>query len=202
LLGHVGVAVEATLERCGFFPAGGGEIRIRIRPARHLLPLRLEARGALRRTYAQAIVANLPVDIAARELAVVRARMMLPDSALQVVDDRPASGPGNALLIVQEYAHVTEVSTGFGQRGLRAETLAQRTVDEATRFARSEAAVGEHLADQLLLPLALAGSGSFTTLAPSSHAQTNIEVIEQFLPVRFARTQRAADLWRIELAPR
>jgi RNA 3'-terminal phosphate cyclase (ATP) len=45
----------------------------------------------------------------------------------------------------------------------------------------------------------LAGGGSFTTLALSSHAQTNIEVIEQFLPVRFVRAQRAADLWRIEV---
>jgi RNA 3'-terminal phosphate cyclase (ATP) len=202
LLKRMGVEVEATLERCGFFPAGGGEIRIRVAPAGRLVPLRLEARGALRCTRAEAIVANLPVEIALRELAVVRAGLRLPDSALRAVDDRPASGPGNALLIVQEYEHVTEVSTGFGERGLRAETLAQRAVEEAMRFARSDAAVGEHLADQLLLPLALAGGGSFTTLTPSSHAQTNIDVIEQFLPVKFVRTQRGADLWRIEVTPR
>jgi RNA 3'-terminal phosphate cyclase (ATP) len=202
LLKRMGAEVEATLERRGFFPAGGGEIRIRVAPATHLDPLRLEARGALRRASAEAVVANLPVEIARRELAVVRAAMQLPDTALRVVEERLATGPGNALLIVQEYEHVTEVSTGFGQRGLRAETLAERAVEEATRFARSEAAVGEHLSDQLLLPLALAGAGSFTTLALSSHAQTNIEVIEQFLPVRFARARRAENLWRIEVAAR
>jgi RNA 3'-terminal phosphate cyclase (ATP) len=197
LIARMGVPIQATLERYGFFPAGGGEIRLSIPPGGRLAPLRLEARGALRRTYARAIVANLPADIGQRELAVVRDRLGLPDGALQLVTDPPASGPGNVLLIVQEYEQVTEVFTGFGERGVRAEQVAQRAVEEAQRFDRSGAAVGEHLADQLLLPLALAGSGSFSTLEPSSHARTNMEVIRQFLPVGFDLERRERDLWRI-----
>jgi RNA 3'-terminal phosphate cyclase (ATP) len=198
LLARMGAQVTATLERCGFFPAGGGEIRVQIHPARRLAPLALDARGAPGLVRAEAIVCRLPVEIARRELAVVRSALNLPESALRVIDDRPAAGPGNVLLIVQAYEYATEVFAGFGARGVRAEQVAQRAVDEALRFARSAAAVGEHLADQLLLPLALAGAGHFTTLEPSAHTRTNIAAIRQFLPVHFELDQRAPDLWRVE----
>jgi RNA 3'-terminal phosphate cyclase (ATP) len=201
LLARMGTRVTATLERCGFFPAGGGEFRVRIEPAPRT-SLVLEDRGALRAMRAEAIVANLPLDIARRELAVVKAGLTLPETALSAIDDRPASGPGNVLLIVQEYEHVTEVFAGFGERGVRAEQVAQHAVDEALRFAHSEAAVGEHLADQLLLPIALSGAGSFTTLDPSGHSRTSMEVIQRFLPVRFDLERHARDLWRVEVLPR
>ncbi len=79
----------------------------------------------------------------------------------------------------------TEIFTGFGEKGLEAETVAERTAQEAKRWLASRAAVGEHLADQLLLPMALAGGGSFTVATVSSHTQTTIGVIEKFLPVEF-----------------
>jgi RNA 3'-terminal phosphate cyclase (ATP) len=41
--------------------------------------------------------------------------------------------------------------------------------------------VDEHLADQLLLPLALAGGGSFATGQVSDHLRSNALVIETFL---------------------
>ena len=50
-------------------------------------------------------------------------------------------------------------------------------------YLSSRALVGEHLADQLLIPLALAGGGSFTTGALSLHTRTNIETIRQFLEI-------------------
>ena len=69
-------------------------------------------------------------------------------------------------------------------------------------FIGGGAAVGRHLADQLLLPLALAGSGSFTTMAPDAHVPTNIDVIEQFLPVKFRITEVARGSRVIAVSPR
>jgi RNA 3'-terminal phosphate cyclase (ATP) len=63
--------------------------------------------------------------------------------------------------------------------------VAERTAQEAKRWLASGATVGEYLADQLLLPMALAGGGRFTVNEISSHMQTNIGVIEKFLPVEF-----------------
>ena len=201
LLMRMGVAIDARLERYGFFPAGGGEIWLRVRPCEGLRALHLPERGALVGSGAEAAVARLPVDIAARELAVVAAQLGMPESSLRVIADAPSDGPGNVLLIWQQYQHVCEVFTGFGERGVRAEQVAQRTVTQAQAYARSDAAVGEHLADQLLLPMALCGAGSFTTLAPSSHARTNMDVIRMFLPVRFRLEQQYKERWLIAVEP-
>jgi len=199
LLERMGVRVDASLERYGFFPAGGGEIRLRVVPCQKLGALHLEERGPLERIRAEAVVANLPVEIAQRELGVVKDRLGVPDANLRLVGNAPAHGRGNVLLIVQQYRHLTEVFTGFGEQGVRAEVVAERAVKEAQAYSRSEAAVGEHLADQLLLPMALAGAGSFTTLEPSGHTRTNMEVIALFLPVRFGVERRKQNLWRIQI---
>jgi RNA 3'-terminal phosphate cyclase (ATP) len=54
------------------------------------------------------------------------------------------------------------------------------------RYLAADVPVGEHLADQLLIPMALAGGGEFRTVPLSSHTTTNAALIERFLPVRFA----------------
>ena len=54
-----------------------------------------------------------------------------------------------------------------------------RTVVEDVSF---HVPVGEFLADQLLIPMAMARGGTFRTLPPSSHTTTNMQVIERFLP--------------------
>ncbi|SUI00651.1 RNA 3'-terminal-phosphate cyclase [Salmonella enterica subsp. indica] len=69
---------------------------------------------------------------------------------------------------------------------MSAEKVAHQLASEAKRYLASPAAVGEYLADQLILPLALAGDGSFTVAKTSAHLLTNIAVVEQFLPVRFS----------------
>ena len=199
VLARMGVAVDATLERYGFFPAGGGEIRLRVHPCERLTALHLPERGALLSIGAEAVVARLPVDIATRELEVVREQFGVPESNLRAIADAPSDGPGNVLLIWQQYQHVCEVSSGFGERGVRAEQVAQRTVAQAQAYAGSEAAVSEHLADQLLLPMALCGAGSFTTLEPSSHARTNMDVIGLFQPVRFRVEQQRKRRWMIAI---
>ena len=73
----------------------------------------------------------------------------------------------------------------FGKLGVSAEDVATDAVEQARAYLKSSAAVGEHLADQLLLPLALAGGGSFTAASLNTHAKTNMQVIQRFLPVRF-----------------
>ena len=61
------------------------------------------------------------------------------------------------------------------------------------------AAAGEHLTDQLLLPIALAGAGSFTAEKINMHARTNMTVISKFLPVRF-ETREEDGFTRVSLA--
>jgi RNA 3'-terminal phosphate cyclase (ATP) len=182
LLRRMGARVEARLDRAGFYPAGGGRMTVDIGEARALTPLELPTRGATRRRRARALISRLPRQIGDRELAVVRSRLGWAEDELEVVTlGEGMAGPGNVLLLEIESAHVSEVFTGFGEVGVRAEAVAEQAVQEARRYLAADVPVGPYLADQLLLPLALAGGGRFRTVALTRHATTNIEVIRQFL---------------------
>lgn len=180
LVARMGARVEAALERPGFYPAGGGRIVVTIEPAPALAPLELLERGELVARRARAVVANLPWDIAKREIDVVREKTGWPEESLHAHTISGSLGPGNVLTLEVESEHVTEVVTGFGRRGVRAEEVAAEAVEEMQRYLASNAAAGEHLADQLLLPMAVGGGGAFTTVHATPHTTTNAEVIRRF----------------------
>jgi RNA 3'-terminal phosphate cyclase (ATP) len=201
VLERMGVRVAATLERHGFYPAGGGRLAVTVDPASGLRPLELLERGEPRGTHARAVVARLPRHIAERELRRVAEGLGWPAAALEAVEVDSA-GPGNVLTLEIASEQVTEVLTGFGERGVRAEAVADRAVKAARRYLEATAPVGEHLADQLLLPCALAGAGVFRTLSPSSHTRTNIEVLGMFLDLEVVTQELGRDDWRLELRRR
>lgn len=180
LLARMGANVELTLASYGFYPRGGGEIRSRIVPAKRLGALELTQRGALVRGYAEAYVAAIPVHVAQRELQVIRRQLGFaqPDLLLRALPNDV--GPGNAVTITLEHEHVTEVFTGFGEKGVPAEIVAERAVAGARAYLASSAPVDEHLADQLLLPLALGSGGSFVARAITPHLRSNAAIIERF----------------------
>lgn len=186
LLNRMGPQVQAILDRPGFYPAGGGKCRVLITPTPTLQRLDLVARGDIRSRRAQALVANLARHITERELAVISHKLGWPAEWLQSVQVDNSRGPGNVVTITVESTHVTEVFTGFGERGVPAEAVATHAVQATRRYLAAEVAAGVYLADQLLLPMALAGGGSFTTLPLSQHSTTNMHIITQFLPVHIS----------------
>jgi len=183
LIERMGPRLEVELERPGFYPAGGGRFRIRITPTPTLSPITVIERGEIRGRRAIALLANLDAQIGQRELDIVQSKLgWAPESLeLRVIPGTP--GPGNVLLIEIESEQVTEVFSGFGERGVRAEAVAERVVEDVRCYLKAGVPVGAYLADQLLLPLALAGGGAFRTQGLSRHATTNIEVIQRFLDV-------------------
>ncbi|MHC5038992.1 MAG: RNA 3'-terminal phosphate cyclase [Planctomycetota bacterium] len=199
LIERMGVKVTAELERPGFFPAGGGRFRVSIEPVPELRPIRLLERGSIREVRARAQVARLPRHIAEREVRRVQTGLEL-DAGSVSIEELPAPfGPGNVLLIEIESDALTEVVTGFGKRGVKAEIVAKKAIKEARRYLDAGVPVGEHLADQILLPLALAGGGSFRTLPLSSHAQTNIGVLKRFLHVEVSAIPRGDTAWEVDV---
>ncbi len=128
--------------------------------------------------------------------------MTAPSSVCLVVLDgwglAPA-GPGNAVLLEYESENVTEIFTAFGEVGVSAESVVDKAVHELRSYLKTDVPVGEHLADQLLLPLALAGSGSYRTLPLSRHARTQMELIPEFLNVRIGVEDEGEGRVRVEL---
>src|SRR5262245_17123758 len=126
LLARMGAQVELELLRHGFYPRGGGEIRARIRPGAGLTPLSLTSRGRLISVQAEAYVAALPLHVAQRELSVIGREMGWTPEQLHLRALPNDVGPGNAVTITLAHEHVTEVFTGFGEKGVRAEVVGER----------------------------------------------------------------------------
>lgn len=183
LLAAMGADVEIDIERYGFYPAGGGAISANVWPCKQLRRLDLLDRGSLRQACAQAIAARLPAQVAQRQYATVRNLLGWEGDQLRAVLSPSTASPGNAILLTVESESVTEVFSAIGDRGVRAEAVAREAALEARRYLASGAAVGEHLGDQVMLPMALAGGGAYTLDHVSQHAITNAEVIAHFLPV-------------------
>lgn len=177
----MGAQVTLDCPRRGYYPAGGGRIIAKIEPAHHLVPFSLSERGALLEISAVCRLSLLPEDIAARELEVVRKKLGARPESLSVAMETAPRGPGNALLIFVRHEHITEVFTGFGEKALSAEKVATDAAREVQGYLQSGAAVGAHLADQLLLPMALGGGGTFRTVAPTEHTRTNARTIAAFI---------------------
>jgi RNA 3'-terminal phosphate cyclase (ATP) len=197
LIHKMGPTVELELRRPGFFPAGGGRFHARIAPAKKLSPLVVHERGAIQNRRAKVWLSKLAAEIADRELAVVREELRWRDEECFVETVQHPLGPGNALLLEIQTEHVTAIFTGFGERGRPAEEVAREAVESAKAWLQADVPVDEYLADQLLLPIALAGSGSFRTTRPSLHTTTNADVIRRFLPVSISFEHENETVWRI-----
>lgn len=184
LLAKMGINQHTTLIKHGFYPAGGGAVVAKVGPVASLSGLQLISRGETVRMSAEALLASVPYHVGEREVMALESWLPLADKKVQVLEG--GAGPGNTLSLAVECENLTELFIAFGTKGVSAEKVAHQLALEAKHYLASPAAVGEYLADQLILPLALAGDGSFTVAKTSAHLLTNIAVVERFLPVRFS----------------
>lgn len=202
VINRMGPRVEARLIRHGFYPRGGGRIEIVIEPA-PLQRIECVERGALIDCSAAALFTGLPFDVADRELAT--ARNYLPEwpaeafAVRQLPEDR---GPGNVLMLEARFEHATEIVSGFGQLGVPAERLAKQAAGRMAGYLARDAFAGPYLQDQLLLPMALAGGGRFTSVKPSQHSLTAGDIIQRFLGIETVWSLRPDGVHLVELRRR
>ena len=200
LMRRMGLEADIRLERHGFYPAGGGAIVVDIAASKLPVPVHLPERGDGMSLSVTALMSSVPGRVGERELDAVRRRLPIADEHRHIRQAIGSPGPGNALMVRVEGSEVTELFTAFGERGVTSERVAELVSAETDAYLASGAAVGPYLADQLLLPLALAGGGSFTTQAPTAHSRSNAALIEKFLPVQIDFDERGNDLWSVTVS--
>ncbi len=198
LLRRMGANVEARLVRLGFVPAGGGCIEVDIDAPAQLIPIALNERGKIIRRHATIWLAGLKGKIATREKRILQHALGLADDEFTIECIEDSSGPGNVISVVYEAEHVTEVFTSHGRRGILAEGVAEEAADAAMAWLKVGAPVGPQLADQLLLPMALAGGGSFYTGSLTAHARTNMAVIQKFVAAEFVIEKQSESVCRVD----
>ncbi len=183
MLNRMGVQAEAKLNAWGWYPRGGGEVELRVSGRSKLSGINLLERGNLRQVRGLAVVTELPSHIPQRMAS--RAENLLHETELRATVQPLRArgvGPGAGLFLTAEYDNSLAGSGALGRVGLPAEKVAQMACEELLDFHKTGAPVDVHLADQLLLPAALASEASQYRVAEiSTHLTTNAWVIyEQF----------------------
>jgi RNA 3'-terminal phosphate cyclase (ATP) len=195
----MGVRAEAEIVQPGFYPAGGGKINIKIEPPDRLAPLYLDSFSVEDvHCRATAVCADLADHIGVRELATIKKKLKIAEQDTELIC-YSQYGPGNVVSIFVKSDQLTETFVGFGQKNIRAERVAARIVGQVRNYLEVGAVVGPYLADQLLVPMALAGKGQFLTCKPTGHTLTNIEVIHRFLDIEIMVSRVDDKVWRISL---
>jgi RNA 3'-phosphate cyclase len=186
-LGEIGFHVTPALERAGFYPPGGGIVSALIRPHdQHLRALKLDQRGALLKITGLAAVSNLDVSIAERMRARAQERIGRSNIHAEIeIASLPAVSKGAFLQLLVQCQGGRACYTALGAPGKPAEVVADEAVRALEAFLASGAAIDEHLADQLLLPLAMApGHSTLHTACITQHLETNADIIRRFLPAK------------------
>jgi len=191
-LARLGVQAAVELERWGWYPQGGGRLICHVKglgaPAMAfpLNPFRLVERGGLRQITGFSATSNLPAHIGRRQrdraVKLLRSHGFTPQ--IEIVD-APSPGPGTCVFLLAEFKGAVAGFTGYGRLRKPAEKVAEEAARAFLAYQRSGGAVDRYLADQLILPLALAsGESHFTTGKVTDHLRTNAWLIGQFLSAR------------------
>jgi len=186
LLERIGVRVSVSLRAAGYYPQGGGEITAAIDPVKAVDALEIPERGELQRIVGVSSITGLPMSIAQRQKDQAMRRLAAIGCPVEIdTIDLAGVGQGTMLLLVAEFERSRACYYGLGARGKRAEAVADEAADPILRLIRGRGHVDEHLADQIILPLAAAsGTSSFVTPEVTTHLLTNIEVIGRFLEAK------------------
>jgi RNA 3'-terminal phosphate cyclase (ATP) len=185
-LSSMGLRADIDLQRWGWYPRGGGAVQARVEPVSSLAGCDFTRRGPLLSVEGLSVVARLPLSIAERQgrRAVERLRGEGISAAVEVAEV-PSRGPGTFIMLVARFQNIVVGFSALGKRGWPAEAVADEAVDALLTHLRSPGAVDPHLADQLVLYMALArGPSLMTTSSISAHLLTNLWVVERFVPGR------------------
>lgn len=186
-LAEMGAGIEPQLERHGFFPAGGGRARVTLRPWSS--PRAFIATQAPRELEisVEILVSQLPKHVGSTEREAILEHLQDcghadPDVRVRRIRDSP--GPGNVVSLRATDAGGRCIQfVDHGRKGRPSREVVAQVVERWRRWRDSEVPIDEHLADQLLLPMALGAGGRFLTTSPTDHTRTNAALIQRFVDV-------------------
>lgn len=178
LLRDVGLDADATVERRGFYPVGGGRLAVDLRPS-DLAELDLGRRGRIEEVRAYAVESESLAEASVAERMAEATEDALGEDVVTSTETAPSDSPGAVVTLAVETERSRAGFSALGERGVPAETLGERVAGSFESWTAGSAAVDEHLGDQLLVWLALAG-GEVTIPAETDHARSNAETIRAF----------------------
>jgi len=189
ILNKIGACLELKTLNHGYYPKGGGVVRINSDPAKRLNSWNCESRGEIKTLCVDSVCGNLPKDIAKRQgdSAIREFQSKYPKTkAYMVYKGVESLSPGSSCTCYAICENSILGSSSLGERGLKAETVGQEASEELMKSLERGACLDKYAADQILPLLALAkGKSTLSIEGATDHFVTNIHVIEKMLPVKF-----------------
>jgi len=183
-LRRMGPRLDIKVKGCGFYPKGGGKVRVSVQPSElHAADWSLRGAFECNAVWSVATEDLKKARVAERQVEAARKRMDFEDEHVSYV---PSPSTGSSIFILARYENCVLGASALGERGVAAEKVGRGCLKALSDQTRTDACLDEHMADQVLPYMALAGEDSTAAVAAvTDHCRTNIWVIEQFLPVRF-----------------
>lgn len=186
MLRMFGPSCDIEIEARGFYPEGGGEIVAEVSPAGGFSAADIRIQGKVLRIEGVAYAQNLPEHVVTRmKHAALKSVVGFGEVKIESrLGKGHSTGAGIVLSAVCE--NTTLGASALGEKGVRSEVLGEDCANDLLETISSHATVDEHMLDQIIPYMALA-KGRSRVLAEeiTSHARTNIEVVEEFLGKRF-----------------
>lgn len=191
LLAKFGPAIYLEVESRGFYPEGGGVVRAEISPVSGLSPVGLEDRGRIEAIRGVAFAQNLPEHVVERtKHAALKKLVGFPGVKIESHLTKGRS-TGAGIVLAAECSHSVIGSSALGEKGVRAEVLGENCASDLVETMDSGATVDEHMLDQIIPYMALAGPGCIVLAEEmTGHAETNLWVTEKFLGTRFSKSKK------------
>ena len=189
ILSKLGIPVpEIEVEREGFYPRGGGVVRIKTYPVEKLNGVELLKPGMVKNIGGISIAGSLPMHVAKRQAKA--AEELLQQHGFPEVNIKSkvvkTYSPGTSITLWAECENTVLGADNIGKRGVPAEKVGEKAASDLINSIESGAALDRYMSDQLLIFLALAeGKSKISVEEFTQHVETNIKVIEKILGIKF-----------------
>lgn len=187
--------IEVQTQQRGYYPKGGGEVKITIKPNKERTKIKITEQGELIRIngISHASKDLEKADVAERMANAAKQTLEQPASIRTEYRDTQSTGCGITLWATYsknkddiDYLNPIILGTdNLGQRGKPAEQIGKETAEQLHELMKSGAPVDEHLADNLIPFMGLCPGSEILTTEITDHIKTNIQVTEAFLEVKF-----------------
>jgi RNA 3'-terminal phosphate cyclase (ATP) len=189
LLSKLGVKQpEIEIVKEGFYPRGGGIVKIKFFPTKKLSSIQLTQRGEVKKIRGISIAGSLPKSVAERQAN--SAKKFLRENGFENVEIEAKSAetfsPGTSITLWAECENSILGSDNIGKKGVRAEKIGEDCARELLKSIESKAALDKFMADQIIPFLALASGESKVKVEEiTDHCETNMKVCEMLIGTKF-----------------
>ncbi len=205
-----GPTIHIDVLKRGYYPAGGGKVRLRVAPSGMLDNVKLLDRGELDELLIRSVVSRLPQHIIHRQAdaalkTVSRAGLGDLEDIIRVekehVPPDKAGGPGTSTLVVARHSGGLYCGgDSIGERGKPAEKVGEEAAKRFLKWLESGAVLDRYIGDMIIPFMALAeGGGAYTVSEFTKHMESALYVVEKLLGVEYTVEEVGESIYKIEI---